>query len=101
MGLFDDIIVGADLPDGKSLQTFQTKQFACCMDKYEITKTGRLLRQTEDGKEDINYHGWVNFYTHDTDNKWCEYNAKFTDGNLIEIVAVEVPQASLKEQGEE
>jgi hypothetical protein len=36
--------------------------------------------------QDENFHGLVNFYGHDKDDQWHEYNAKFTDGQLTEIV---------------
>ena len=38
--------------------------------------------------EDANYHGLVNFYGSDKGNVWHEYNAKFTDGQLVEISLV-------------
>lgn len=42
---------------------------------------------------DTNFHGMLNFYTHegsmgDGTWKWHEYNAKFTDGQLVEITQV-------------
>lgn len=33
---------------------------------------------------DTNYHGMLNFYGGEQD--WHEYDAKFTDGNLVEII---------------
>ena len=39
---------------------------------------------------DMNYHGILNFYSMETPgNKWHEYRAKFTDGNLVTIEVVE------------
>ena len=43
---------------------------------------------------DANYHGFLNFYgssgKHEDDTyRWHEYNAKFTDGNLVEILKIE------------
>lgn len=37
---------------------------------------------------DANFHGHVNFYGHDREKNWHEYNAKFTDGKLVEIATV-------------
>lgn len=37
---------------------------------------------------DTNYHGIFNFYGGGFQNDWHEYNAKFTDGQLVEIVPV-------------
>lgn len=45
------------------------------------------LSWVEIGKEDLNWHGWVNFYG-DDDGEWEEYNAKFTDGAMVEIKRV-------------
>lgn len=43
----------------------------------------------EDGRQDTNHHGWLNFYTrHDKTGEWEEYNAKFTDGQMVEITRV-------------
>lgn len=44
-------------------------------------------------ERDTNFHGWVNFYNAtgsraDDTWEWHEYKAKFTDGQLVEIVAV-------------
>ena len=39
--------------------------------------------------EDLNYHGMFNFYGNDGPNfegEWYDFDAKFTDGNLVEIV---------------
>lgn len=35
-------------------------------------------------EKDLNYHGWLNFYGSIGDD-WFEYNAKFTDGKVVEI----------------
>lgn len=43
----------------------------------------------ETGRADLNYHGIVNFYGNNPETKeWEEYNAKFTDGSLVEVVRV-------------
>lgn len=48
--------------------------------------------------EDANYHGIVNFYGGEyVDSKyvWHEYNAKFTDGDLVEIVLVKTRMSTV------
>jgi len=45
MGMFDDVRCEAPLPDCFTGVNFQTKDFACEMDKYTITKGGRLVRR--------------------------------------------------------
>lgn len=101
MGMFDDVICEVELPDGKPNKCgFQTKDLDCQLDKYTITKDGRLTRaryrwneaQNEyvpDGADVIQHHGYLNFYDYNSDTKeWREFNAKFTDGKLVEIVTV-------------
>lgn len=126
MGMFDNVECNVPLPDGL-VSTFQTKDFACEMDTYTITKGGRLWRRYISAYEDVpesewthhnptnaleaiwhenskqrvvysecdmNFHGILKFYTHVGNRdagtwKWHEYRAKFTDGNLFEIVALE------------
>jgi len=47
--------------------------------------------RTHTSQYDANFHGILNFYgcegkgAHDHNWRWHEYNAKFTDGNLVEI----------------
>lgn len=94
MGMFDDIKY-----EGRD---FQTKDFDCELATYSI-EGGRLLKKQwrqECGKvieaapHDMNFHGWLNFYTCNIDpangsrGKWEEYNAKFVDGALMEVVPV-------------
>lgn len=94
MGLFDDVICGVPLPDGFDRVDghFQTKTFPDpYLEKYTITPEGRLMHQPtfDDEATDTNYHGVVNFYGSDKDGNWHEYNAKFTDGQLVKIELVE------------
>ena len=42
------------------------------------------LERTNVRLETIPHHGYVNFYT-SISKKWYEFNAKFTDGKLVEI----------------
>ena len=84
MGLYDHVFCEVDLPDGKSHQgAFQTKDFEDpYLENYTITKDGRLVKD----KRDLNFHGFLNFYTYDDKtDEWREFNAKFTDGKLVEI----------------
>lgn len=39
----------------------------------------------ETGRKDLNYHGILNFYMRFDDLGWVEYDAKFTDGTLMEL----------------
>lgn len=93
---------------------WQTKDFECILSTAEITDDGKLRFQTFTIYWDKNqksglfqltgkmgalcekdhkwvdlpeYHGFVNFYS--TENGiWYEFNAKFTDGQLVEIKRV-------------
>ena len=96
MGMFDDVVCEVPLPDGKPGKHFQTKDFeAPYLEKYTITADGRLFRDKpwwERKKDDppdpsdMNYHGTLNFYDYNTETKdWREFNAKFTDGQLVAI----------------
>lgn len=116
MGMFDYVRCEVPLPDGFTGE-LQTKDFACQMGAHVIRADGRLilaiLNHTEEvpladrpypsaegllkwagsvrpiwRHEDANFHGIVNFYGDDSDKRWHEYNAKFTDGQLVEIVQV-------------
>lgn len=50
MGMYDDVVCEYILPDTKEIN-FQTKDFECFLDKYTITKEGRLLLETSDFEE--------------------------------------------------
>ena len=97
MGLFDDVECRMPLPDGCKHKHFQTKDFPDpYMDKYIITEEGRLVeRPWIKGKRteatvDLDFHGMLNFYHYDTDTKEVfRYQAKFTDGQLVEIKIIE------------
>jgi hypothetical protein len=95
MGMFDEIRCDYPLPetpdDGKV--QFQTKDFDCILAYYRITEEGRLVmkvRWDDTEERNVDHHGFVNFYTCAGDRregtfKWWEYNAKFTDGQLVSI----------------
>lgn len=96
MGMFDTVTCEQPLPDGAdsgSLE-FQTKDMKFPgLDTYKISRSGRLIGP--DG--DMDFHGHLNFYGSsgwrqsqgdNSDYEWHEYDAKFTDGQLVEIVTV-------------
>jgi len=101
----------------KLVREWQTKDFEWPgMDKYRITPEGRLMEEVyhvedrseraltgqgdefagcmsrvHEGWKDMNYHGVLNFYgstSHDWHGEWVEYDAKFTDGQLVSIERV-------------
>lgn len=87
MGMFDYIKCEAPLPDGFDGE-LQTKDFDCEMTTHIITKDGRLMLgsiRRVHKYEDANFHGLVHFYGTDADENWHEYNARFTDGQLVRI----------------
>jgi hypothetical protein len=115
MGMFDYVHVNLEkLPltdeEKKSLganPSFQTKHFDCILTNIRITDDGELeidrfdygfdkdsfnafgikgcLTHENERTEKIPYHGYFNFYTHNKKKEWIEFNAKFTDGKLVEI----------------
>ncbi len=97
MGLFDNITVECDFPEGEGMRTFQTKDLECYSLDYRITSERRLIRKRRwyvdkndpETDADLNFHGILNFYAYDAAGQWREFNAKFTDGTLVSIVPVE------------
>lgn len=96
---------------------WQTKDFECIMSTAEITYDGKLkflnfryewdeniksgmfeltgqmgglVTKDEQWIELNDYHGYVNFYT-SVNKIWYEFNAKFTDGQLVNIERVGCP----------
>ena len=103
MGMFDDVKCERVMPGDRQPRScqFQTKDFACEMSGYEITSDGRLLK---DGEPHY-FHGHLNFYTHESDDNtgrgggwWFEYDAKFTDGRLVEIRAIDIHHSKFGER---
>lgn len=101
MGMYDYVHVEVPLPDGTPMDGrgayFQTKDFpAPNLEHYTITKTGRLHKTISYGPgreslpQDMNFHGILTFYTMlngpNEPTDWREFNAKFTDGQLVEII---------------
>ncbi len=97
---------------------FQTKDLSCELEKFTINDDGRLIHHSvryeevpkaerpypnddgilgfcgaiksiPTGDVDLNFHGVLEFYDYNVDTKeWREFNAKFTDGKLVEITSV-------------
>lgn len=100
---------------------FQTKDFDSCMNYYKIDKDGKLWGELIDGKwvDDDNaflggrfdiisrewvikeHHGLINFYESFAEgdfNYWIEFQAKFTDGIVVDIKLSEYKKSSNIEQ---
>ena len=105
----------ADAEAVRNTEDWQTKDLDCVMDEYTITASGRLMhdewhyeevpkaqrphpnddglmglagslrREVDRPKVDLNFHGVLNFYAMTKDKRWIEYDAKFTDGTLVEF----------------
>ena len=94
MGLFDTIACDHPLPDGCPANEFQTKSLGCGMDTYRLTAGGRLLNTQG---TDTGAHGVLRLYTSEAAGQWWEYEAKFTDGQLVYLLAK--AQAQYSEHG--
>lgn len=102
MGMFDDVHCEADLPPGhpESEREFQTKSLFSCLDRFTITKEGRLIlhkcryESIEDagaglpsmacipvGDVDTEFHGDIILVSTIRD-RFVEYVARFTHGTL-------------------
>jgi len=118
MGMFDYVLSEKPLPDGFSgeLQTKDfdcdmttitiTTDGRLLIDRIiERVKVPRAERRYPDApngsidsfigsvrsikkRVDLEHHGMFNFYGNDSDGVWHEYNAKFTDGALVDIKQV-------------
>lgn len=107
MGMYDYVRVNIDkLPitaeDAKIFGfgdtfDFQSKGWECRLGILIITDEGTLiyeyyesLFEDEERTKKIltDYHGYLNFYDY-VNTQWFEFNAKFTDGKLVEIKRVQ------------
>jgi hypothetical protein len=99
MGMFDWVRCNAPLPPHRKTKSaeFQTKDLDCQMDHIHISAEGRLLSVSFDydtrewgTPKDLNHHGYLDFYDLPANEgeAMVEFRAKFTDGQLVEIVAV-------------
>jgi hypothetical protein len=99
MGMFDEIVCDAALPDRDwpTGTCFQTKSFPDpCMSRYRITPGGRLI--DADGN-DVEPDGYISFYTTEPAERnglegpgsltLREYRARFASGQLQDIVRVD------------
>lgn len=83
MGMFDTIRCEHPLPDACTATEFQTKSLACVLETFLLTASGRLL---DVQGADAGVHGVLRMYTGDDTGRWWEYEAKFTDGQLVHLV---------------
>ena len=93
MGMYDEVWFDAELPGFPSKsRRFQTKSLHRCMDRYTVTKAGRLRltrnvlfedapagAQEEKGV-DTDFHGDIRLISDEGDIE--EYVARFTHGTL-------------------
>jgi hypothetical protein len=98
--MFDDVYCEADLPPGhpESERSFQTKSLGSCLDRFTITKEGRLIlhsdRHESTGKRglpfmksiptgdvDTEFHGDMELVAR-VEDRLVEYVARFTHGTL-------------------
>ncbi len=94
MGMFDTIICRHPLPDGLAAEDFQSKSLHNTLSFYEIGADGKLRELAigrdgdplGEGPRDTGFHGVLRFYT-TVGNDLREYEAKFTDGLLVELHA--------------
>ncbi len=111
MGMFDTVRCQLPLPDLKDPAhvEFQTKSLYCHLDDYIITKAGRLILvggiKGSGADLDVHYHGMLNFYgTKDqkqgyNPENWYEYDAKFTDGTLVNVERIKRMNDATNESG--
>lgn len=83
MGMFDTIRCEHPLPDACPATDFQTKSLACVLETYLLTASGRLL---DAQGADTGLHGVLRMYTGSHAGPWWEYEAKFTEGQLVHLV---------------
>lgn len=114
MGMFDDVVCLYPLPNPAHNEIeFQTKDLACELELYVITKDGRLARQLytdsevpeekrpwwvagagiqrePTGLEYLDdYHGDLLIYGSETtgadDDEWVQYIVRFTEGRVSRV----------------
>jgi hypothetical protein len=92
MGMFDTVHCEYPLPDARHQDLeFQTKNLECTLDRYTITRDGRLVRHARSGwgaalDHDVEWplHGDIRIYTSvkSEDPPWIEYVVRFTHGQV-------------------
>jgi hypothetical protein len=95
MGLFDEVWIDEGLPGFPlGCRRFQTKSLDNCMDRYVVTKEGRLcmvgnvlfedtpvaVEQEVGDRLDIDFHGDIRLVA--DEGKYEEYVARFTHGTF-------------------
>jgi hypothetical protein len=95
MGMFDEVWFDEELPGVPTkCRRFQTKSLECSMDRYIVTKAGRLCltgntwledspvdtAQEKVESVDTDFHGDLRLISHD--GEYVEYVARFTHGTL-------------------
>lgn len=91
MGMYDYIDVPVELlpiskEEKKRLnnhKNWQTKNLICCLKRYAIIYNELI---GPDGNK-VDLHQYLYFYDY-IDGEWYEFDAKFTDGKLLEITRV-------------
>lgn len=94
MGMYDTVWFDKDLPDATLAgRDFQTKSLHQCLDRYTVTRDGRLCLSGNEGLEgdeinlrkeeyvDTGFHGDLRL-TSVTGGKYAQYVARFTHGTL-------------------
>jgi len=103
MGMFDELTCDYPLPEvGVVNWKFQTKDLGCDLAHYHITTDGELQLWVHGWLDDFKdvlpipvqlhgepYHGYLTFHDF-RDEIWYDFRAKFTDGKLIRIDAIEI-----------
>ena len=95
MGMFDYIKIASKLlPTNENLfipedEWWQTKSLDRSLKDFQITENGIIDISDKENPIDIEFHGFVQFYT-SIDNFWLEFKAKFTDGKLVVIEKIAI-----------
>ena len=92
MGMFDTILCRRPLPDGLVAEDFQSKSLHNMLSVYEIGLDGRLRElgvndggaPMKEAARDTCFHGVLRFHALAGDSL-RNYEAKFTDGSLVEL----------------
>ena len=83
MGMFDTIVCEHPLPDACPAREFQTQSLSCVLDAFRLTAAGRLI----DGRgNDTSIHGVLRMVASDRAERGWEYEAKFSDGQLMHLL---------------
>ena len=83
MGMYDDVIIRDDIIEGLPVGWYQTKDLACGLDVYEVTKDKQLVLSKSDSQKQywgynypkynksipINLNGKLNIYSDDIPDK--------------------------------